>query len=146
MRTAGTTLAIAALLLLGGCGGQDDTVTTVPADPPSSRDAPATDLSISVSTTGDGESASWQLSCDPAGGDHPDPEAACAAIAQAGADAFSPPPKDQACTEIYGGPQTASVKGVVDGEEVSAAFSRTNGCEIARWDALAGLLGSAGAA
>ncbi|HZI98340.1 MAG TPA: SSI family serine proteinase inhibitor [Actinomycetales bacterium] len=152
MRTARTALAIAALVVMGGCGGQDDTVTTVPADssppssaPPSDR-APVTELSISVSTGGTDADTTWRLTCEPPGGDHPDPEAACAAVEAAGAAAFAPPPKDQMCTEIYGGPQTASVIGVVGGEEVSATFGRTNGCEIARWDALADLLGSSGPA
>jgi hypothetical protein len=37
------------------------------------------------------------------------------------------------CTEIYGGPQQARVVGTVKGQLVRATFSRTNGCEIARW-------------
>jgi len=37
---------------------------------------------------------------------------------------------------IYGGPQTATIVGVLDGTRIDAAFSRQNGCEIARWDAL----------
>jgi hypothetical protein len=37
------------------------------------------------------------------------------------------------CTEIYGGPQRARVVGTVKGQPVRATFSRTNGCEIARW-------------
>jgi hypothetical protein len=41
---------------------------------------------------------------------------------------------------IYGGPEEATVVGVVNGEEVDAAFSRSNGCELDRWDRMATLL------
>ena len=40
-----------------------------------------------------------------------------------------------ACTQQYGGPETATVKGTLDGKEIDAKFSRVNGCEIARWEA-----------
>ena len=50
------------------------------------------------------------------------------------------------CTEIYGGPQTATVTGTFRGEPVSAEFSRTNGCEIARWDGHVALLVETGGA
>ena len=39
-----------------------------------------------------------------------------------------------ACTQIYGGPQEADVRGVFRGRPVEAHFDRGNGCEIARWD------------
>ncbi|HMO11960.1 MAG TPA: SSI family serine proteinase inhibitor [Actinotalea sp.] len=107
----------------------------------------AADLTVSLDSTGSGTSETWTLTCEPAGGDHPDPDAACAALAAAGgAPAFDPVPRDTAGTEIWGGPQVATVEGTVDGVRVSADFSRTNGCEISRWDALADLLGSPGGA
>jgi hypothetical protein len=46
-----------------------------------------------------------------------------------------------ACTEIYGGPDVATITGSVDGEPVDATVTRSNGCEIARWDALEPVLG-----
>ncbi len=51
---------------------------------------------------------------------------------------------DQACTMQYGGPATAKVTGSVDGKEVSASFNRTDGCQIALWDAAKSVLGSDG--
>lgn len=39
------------------------------------------------------------------------------------------------CTEQYGGPERASVSGTLDGTNIDVNFSRTDGCEIARWDA-----------
>ena len=103
------------------------------------------DLTVSLDETGTGTYVTWTLTCDPAGGDHPDPAAACAAlVAAGGADAFAPIPRDQMCTEIYGGDQVARVVGTVGRGTGGATFARTNGCEIARWDPLAPLLGSTG--
>lgn len=78
---------------------------------------------------------SWSLSCDPAGGTHPDPAAACAALARV-TDPFAPTPANRACTDIYGGPAVARVSGTYRGQPVDTRFTRTDGCEIARWDAL----------
>ena len=39
-----------------------------------------------------------------------------------------------ACTEIYGGPQEADVRGTFRGRRSMPSFNRTNGCEIERWD------------
>ena len=44
------------------------------------------------------------------------------------------------CTDIFGGPQTATVEGTIRGKAVSARFARRNGCEIARWEAASPLL------
>lgn len=89
------------------------------------------------------------LTCDPAGGNHPNADEACQALDAAASgdrDPFAPVPPDQACTFIYGGPKKATVNGTWRDEPVKATFSRTNGCEVARWDALKPLLdlGSAG--
>lgn len=54
---------------------------------------------------------------------------------------LAPVDPQTACTEIFGGPQTARVTGTLRGEAVDARFSRQNGCEIARWDRAASLLG-----
>lgn len=40
------------------------------------------------------------------------------------------------CTEIYGGPDEAIFKGTIAGRPFEQKFSRTNGCEISRWEAL----------
>jgi hypothetical protein len=56
--------------------------------------------------------------------------------APAGATAadFAPPPADQPCTMIYGGPGKATVTGTLNGTPINATFTRSGGCEIARWD------------
>lgn len=161
-RTSGIAAgALALALVLAGCatgsgGSPDDPVTApVSSGSPSATDpepiAPtpsgdvAADLTIGLDETGGGTVVTTTLTCAPVGGDHPDAAAACAALeAAGGAEAFAPLPPDVMCTEQYGGPQTATVTGTVDGERVDADFSRINGCEIDRWNALAPLLGSAG--
>jgi hypothetical protein len=58
----------------------------------------------------------------------PDPAAALEAVQRHGEGLFFPKPAPgRICTQQYGGPQTAVV--------------RTDGCEIARWRAMAPLLG-----
>jgi hypothetical protein len=74
-----------------------------------------------------------------------DPVAACEALA-AGVEALQAPTGDAACTMIFGGSQTAVVSGTVAGEPVSADLSRSDGCEIDRWDALVPLLPAVGGA
>ena len=72
----------------------------------------------------------------------PDPRAALAAVEQFGEEIFFPVPRpDRICTQQYGGPQLALVTGRFRGREVSSRFSRTDGCEIARWRTMAALLG-----
>ena len=113
-------------------------------EPPAAPGPVTASLTVTLDETGSGAVRTLTLTCDPVGGDHPDPAAACAALAAAGPAAFDPPPADRMCTEQFGGPQVAVVEGTVGGVPVSARFSRTDGCEIGRWDALAPLLGSTG--
>ena len=94
---------------------------------------------------GNGGRTTWRLTCDPPGGDHPDPAAACAALDKSGERALPPVAKDRACTQVYQGPQTATITGRWKGRTVSSRFSLVNGCEIARWKSLVGLLPPAGA-
>ncbi|PRY10047.1 SSI family serine proteinase inhibitor [Kineococcus rhizosphaerae] len=113
------------------------------ASPSGPVSASATGSSVTVTVDdGNGGRQTWELSCSADGvvaGDHPDAQNACAAIAAA-KKPWAPVPKDAACTMIYGGPQTATVKGTWDGVDVDAAFNREDGCEIARWDRIAPLL------
>ncbi len=50
------------------------------------------------------------------------------------------PDEGRVCTQIYGGPQAARVRGAIDGERVDRRFTRTNGCEIADFAAASALL------
>jgi hypothetical protein len=72
----------------------------------------------------------------------PDPEAGLEAVERFGEDIFFPKPgPPRLCTQQYGGPQVAVVTGSFHGRTVNARFQRTDGCEIARWKAMAALLG-----
>lgn len=114
-------------------------MTTDPGPGAGAQPGGATELTVVV-TSGPGKGErTYTLLCDPPGGDHPDPEAACRDLA-AMPDPFSPVPVDAMCTQVYGGPQTATVTGTFRGEPVDARFSRTDGCQIARWDEHATLL------
>lgn len=115
-----------------------------PTTPPAAAAVPA-QLSVTVDD-GNGNVTTYALTCEPVGGDHPDAAAACAGLAAAGTEVFAPTSPDLACTEIYGGPQTATVTGRVGGAQINSTFSRENGCEIARWDNIAAILGNAGGA
>ena len=48
----------------------------------------------------------------------------------------SGPPQDRLCTEVYGGPQVATITGRLAGEAVQAEVSRVDGCQIDTWDRL----------
>jgi Subtilisin inhibitor-like len=98
-----------------------------------------TDLTI-VINDGSGSTKTWRLTCNPAGGTHPDPSAACQALEANGAAALPPVPKDKACTQIYGGPETATISGTWKGQRVMSTFARNDGCQISRWKLMAGLL------
>lgn len=125
--------------LIAGCGG------TAP-EPGASPSATAptvdgTELTIRVSDGKTSRTAS--LTCDPTGGTHANAAEACkflAAGAEQGADPFAPVPGDRACAEVYGGPDTATVIGVWNGQKIDATFSRTDACQSARWDQAAPLL------
>jgi Subtilisin inhibitor-like len=95
--------------------------------------AAGTNLVVTVWPQGQGRSRRWTLTCDPAGGSLPRPRAACSRLTRA---ALRPLPLDTICTQIYGGPQRARVTGRIDGEPIDARFSRSNGCEIHRWDSV----------
>lgn len=102
-------------------------------------------LTIMVQT-GDERSATetYTLDCRPAGGTHSDPAAACEELDGAvedGNDPFAPVPEESMCTQIHGGPASARITGEWQGEQVDASFSRSNGCEMNRWDSLATVLG-----
>jgi hypothetical protein len=138
VRPLAAALALApAALVLAACGADED---GAPREP-----SPATSLSVSFWPQGEGEPTEWTLACGPAGGTHPDAAEACALLDGLAADAFAPVPPDSICTQVYGGPQRARVRGEWRGEAVDAELSRENGCEIARWDRLVPLLPAAAA-
>jgi hypothetical protein len=67
-------------------------------------------------------------------GTHPNKKAICAAIAKQGTRLFAPVPTGIVCSQIYGGPETATITGTVKGRKINSTFSRTDGCQVARWN------------
>ena len=119
---------LAALALVAGCGEDDET------EAPASTPAQFADLTVTVE-----DGAAESVQCDA-----PEDSEVCGALADIDPKTFEAVPGDQACTQQYGGPETATVKGTLEGKEIDAKFSRVNGCEIARWDAAKPLFEAAG--
>jgi hypothetical protein len=107
----------------------------------SSSGESATQLEITFWPAGRSKGAAQKvtLSCDPSGGTHQSPAAACEQL-YALDQPFAPPPADEICTELYGGPEEALITGTDRGKPVSYKLARTNGCEIDRYQKLAFLL------
>jgi hypothetical protein len=54
--------------------------------------------------------------------------------------AFEPVPAEVSCAQIFGGPHTGRIRGVVRGRRVLAGYDRTDSCEIDRYDRVAPVL------
>ena len=117
---------------MSGCGDSDEA---------SSGDAFAEgDSSLTVTLDPDGpdgkeEETTEEVSCDVSSD-----VAACLAVAEIDVDALGPVSPDTACTELFGGPDTLSLEGTIEGEDVDVDLTRVNGCEIERFDAAVPLL------
>lgn len=118
--------ALLALVALTGC---ESARTPEPMPAPSYESGTIT---LTVRASAEAPAKTYDLSCSEA-------TVLCEKLYE-DAD-FVTPPKNQMCTEQYGGPQEAKVEATVDGRRIESTFSRTNGCEIARWDALGKALG-----
>ena len=88
----------------------------------------------------------WTLRCGPVGGTLPNRVRACARLSRMPLASFAPVPKDAICTQIYGGPQKAVVKGTIGPARIWSSFRRRNGCEIERWNRFSPWLLPAGGA
>ena len=119
-------LVLVVLALVAGCGEDDET------EAPASQPALA-DLTVVV----DGKTT--EVRCASA-----DESKLCGAVGDIDPKTFEPVPGNVACTQQYGGPETATVKGTLNGDPIDAKFSRENGCEITRWDAAEPLFEAAG--
>ncbi len=129
--------------------------------PPSSSSSPGTpapepaegnfnvELQIKITPSPDAQVQEYLLECDrttPSEASNvPQPEAACALVEESAQGLFftKPDPTLQ-CTQQFGGPQTATVTGTVDGRPVQSDFARSDGCEIDRWQSMEPILGAGG--
>ena len=120
-------LALAAGLI-AGCGeGGDSTTASGTTAPPA---ASGTELVVTLDADGKGGKPPQQrvVSCPGSGRE------VCDAIAGLPANATSQTPPNSPCTQIYGGPDTLVVQGRLNGDPVNARLSRSDGCEIERFD------------
>ena len=113
-------LAVTAVAL-GACGSASSTAAE-----------PTTSLTITFRSAPGAAPLVKSLRCSPAGGSLARPGRVCERLA-AMPKAFAPTPKDLACTQIYGGPQTATVAGTYRGKPLRTTFARNDGCAIERW-------------
>jgi Subtilisin inhibitor-like len=101
-----------------------------PIPSPSSA-APKVSLNIKVSGKPGAPATHWTLECDPAGGTHPDPAAACATLLKTN-NPFAPAQKGVDCPMIMVGSKTATVKGTYFGKQVDRTFV-DGGCDLPSW-------------
>ncbi|MEW1615269.1 MULTISPECIES: SSI family serine proteinase inhibitor [unclassified Streptomyces] len=112
------------------------------------KDEPAarTRLTVTVERSGvAGADGTFELTCGPTGGTHPQRQAACDRLAEVGAtragqELFRPAPEGTMCTMIYGGDASARIVGTWEGRAVDTTVTRGDGCEIARWNNLVPVL------
>jgi hypothetical protein len=112
-----------AAALLAGCGES-------PREPPGA--AAPTAVRITFDRDGEGPAAASSASVRCAA---TDPRAVCRRLRGLPDRVLRPVPRGRICTQIYGGPQTGRIRGTIEGRSVDARFTRSNGCEIARFDA-----------
>jgi hypothetical protein len=120
-------LLLAAALLAGSPSGE-----------PASAGAAARNVDLRIALWPEGKQKAtrpvrWTLRCGPLGGTLPRRARACARLL-ALRRPFGGVPKGIACTEIYGGPEVAEVRGRLRGRRVAARLTRTDGCQIERWN------------
>jgi len=125
-------LAVAcAALAAASCGSDSD------SDDEDSPSAAGTSLEVTLDIDGEqGEEAArtGSVACES--------QVECPGAESLTAADFEPVPAETACTEIFGGPETATITGNLAGEPVEGEFSRANGCEIERFDRFVPLLQS----
>jgi hypothetical protein len=119
-----------------------------PASSPSGTPGAATaDLEVVVVRAPGEPEQRWTLRCSGPtplpGSTHPTAGAACALVASR-PEVLAPPARDRVCTQQYGGPEAATVSGMLSGAAVSRDFRRTDGCGISDWSAAEALLGPPG--
>lgn len=95
-------------------------------------------VSLQVKISGeDKKTFSWILKCQPNSGSHPKVSTACKFLnTPAGKKAILELPKNEMCTQIYGGAITARIFGDFRGKKINLRLDRKDGCKIAQWDSL----------
>ncbi|MDI5967486.1 SSI family serine proteinase inhibitor [Streptantibioticus silvisoli] len=123
--------------------GSHRTPARTPADSPRApvRTLPAPHPDLLTVRLDDGHRviSSRSLRCHPDGGSMRGAAAACRRLDALGGP-VGPTPKREMCSMVYGGPQTARITGTWHGRRVDQTYSRSNGCQTARWQRMAPVL------
>ena len=93
--------------------------------------APKVSLDITVTGKPGTRPEHWTLRCDPPGGTHPDPAAACRVLLAAKSP-FAPLVKHVECPMILASSKKATIKGTWFGKKVDSVLV-DGGCTMARW-------------
>jgi subtilisin inhibitor-like len=127
--------ALALIAVVFGLGGLLGCSSSGESDSAAAAEPGTANLRIAVwpQGKGTGEARRWRLRCGPVGGTLPARARACRRLL-ALERPFRPVPSGAACIQIYGGPEVAEVRGRLRGEPVASTFSRTDGCQIERWN------------
>lgn len=125
-------LGLLAAAALAGCGSSDEGTQ---AAGPSGQLAKLVVTVDDDGAKGAGQPRELHLDCA-----KPTDSRACGAAAGVSAADVRKTPGDMACTQIYGGPEEASITGTIRGQRIDATFKRTDGCEITRWKKVEPLL------
>lgn len=129
---------LAVLGVTTACAQPAGTAAGAPSSPAS--DGADGELTVEIDPGDGSPTQTSTLVCGrPAGGTHPEAEAACEHL-RAMEEPFAPLAADLMCTEQYGGPQTARISGVWSGAPVDLELSRVDGCAISQWDGLGPVL------
>jgi hypothetical protein len=131
-RLVGALVAVA--LLASACGSDGPS-------PASSGNSDLADLVITIDRDGDKATPPEKLTLTCKA---PTDSNACGEAAGVSAADLAPTPDDTACTQVYAGPERATIKGTIRGDAVDASFSRQDGCEVERWARVEPLLAEVG--
>jgi hypothetical protein len=108
---------------------------------PSAAAAPKVSLNITVSSAPGSPARHWTLTCDPAGGTHPDPAAACVSLLRIkGPFVPQTQPKGLECPMILASSKEATIQGTYFGQPVNTTI-RDGGCQLSRWAELGQIIG-----
>jgi hypothetical protein len=119
-------------IALAACGSDED------GPAPSAGGDPQARLEVEVRPEGpSGPARRRTIECASVGREAREP--ACRRLDRR---ALAAVPPRQACTQLFGGPAVAIVRGTLRGRRVRARFELSDGCEIARWRRNARLLGA----
>lgn len=129
-------------------GGDDPTLTDDTVDAGDETDELTAELEVTVGTAEEpfvgGQAL---LECDPDGSagvlwlEGAAADEACEALQDPTVvAALGAPDADEACAEVDGGPEVATIVGTVEGLQVDAVLDRSDACAIERWDLLEPLL------